>query len=84
MPLFNIKGFVCFIFSLIPDTRHPQTAVMGVWNNARVCALIQKGCSTSPLLSSIKVKRYRNSSEFEKQAVGEKRGTLLLSHYRKS
>lgn len=37
-----------------------------------------------PLLTSIKVKRYGNSSEFEKKAVGERRRTLLLSHFRKS
>lgn len=54
MLLFNFGGFVCFILFVLflvwflTEMRHPQIAVMEVWNNVCVCALIQKRCSTHP------------------------------------
>lgn len=85
MLLFNFRGFVCFIFSLNSDRKETPTDCSHghLKKHMRLCSYTKRVFS-SLLLSSIKVRRYRNSSEFEKKAVGKTKETLLLSHYRKS
>lgn len=86
-PVYNIKSFehwcfflisgdlfVLFLAWILTERRHPRIAATGIWNNACVCVLIQKGRSARPCCPASKSKDTETLWSLKRRQWGRRKG----------